>query len=476
MIVVEEFRGRTVAVFGLARSGLATVRALLAGGARVAAWDDGEASRTAAAAQGIPLVDLSTADWSRFAALVLAPGVPLHFPEPHWTVQAARAAGVPVIGDVELFARTLSAMPETVRPKVVAITGTNGKSTTTALIHHILRAVGRDARIGGNIGRGVLDLDPPRPGAIYVLELSSYQLDLTTSLRANVAVHLNLTPDHLDRHGTMENYAAAKARIFAGQTPADAAVVGVDDDWGLALCTRLHAQGRGRVIAVSAGMTPGGRAVYAIGARLYDAIDPRATVAADLADAPALRGAHNAQNAAAAFAAVRALGVPARQAAEALLTFPGLAHRLERVGAVGRVLFVNDSKATNADAAARALASYPRVHWIAGGVAKDGGIAPLGALFGRVARAYLIGAAADDFAATLDGKAPYAICGDLETAVAAAYADAQASGEAEPVVLLAPACASFDQFRDFEARGDAFRALVRDLGARQGAPAEEAMA
>lgn len=476
MIAVEEFRGRTVAVFGLARSGLSTVRALLAGGARIAAWDDGEAARATAASAGIPLVDLASADWSRFAALILAPGVPLHFPARHWTVAAARSANVPILGDVELFARALNALPEAVRPKVVAITGTNGKSTTTALVHHMLRAAGKDARIGGNIGRGVLDLDPPRPGAIYVLELSSYQLDLTSSLRADAAVHLNLTPDHLDRHGTMENYAAAKARIFAGQTSADAAIVGVDDDWGLALCTRLHAQGRGRVTAISAGMIPGGRAVYAIGQRLYDATDPRASVAADLGDAPALRGAHNAQNAAAAFAAVRALGVPARQAAEALATFPGLAHRLERVGAVGRVLFVNDSKATNADAAARALASYPRVHWIAGGVAKDGGIEPLAPLFGRVAKAYLIGEAASAFAATLAGRAPVQICGDLATAVAAAFADAQATGEAAPVVLLAPACASFDQFRDFEARGDAFRALVRDLGARQGAPVEEAMA
>ena len=463
MIPVRGFQGRTVAVFGLARTGLTAARALVAGGAEVACWDDGEAGRAAAAAEGLPLVDLRAADWSRFAALLLSPGVPLTHPAPHWTVGRARAAGVEIVGDVELFARTVNAQPDWRRPQVAAITGTNGKSTTTALLGHVLRSAGRDARIGGNIGAGVLGLEDMHGGAVYVLELSSYQLDLTTGLRADAAALLNISPDHLDRHGGMEGYVAAKRRVFMNQGVGDTAVVGVDDPWCQTLCTELTAANRRTVRPVSA-VRAMGRGVYALQGFLYDATGERTADVADLATALALPGRHNHQNAAAAYALALALGTPPTDAARALLTFPGLAHRMEEVGRIGRVRFVNDSKATNADAARQAMTATPRFRWIAGGRAKAGGIGSLVDLFDRVERAYLIGEAAEDFAATLDGRAPVSRCGTLEAAVAAAARDAAASGEDE-VVLLSPACSSFDQFADFEGRGDAFRAAVAALPA-----------
>ncbi len=463
MIPVGGFEGRTVAVFGLARTGLTAARALLAGGAQVACWDDGEAGRAAAEAESLPLVDLREADWSSFAALLLSPGVPLTHPEPHWTVGRARAAGVEIVGDVELFARQVNAAGEWRRPKVAAITGTNGKSTTTALLGHILKSAGKDARIGGNIGAGVLGLEDMHGGAVYVLELSSYQLDLTSSLKADAAVLLNISPDHLDRHGGMEGYVAAKRRVFMNQAEGDTAVVGVDDPWCQTICTELVAANRRTVRPISAGRAMG-RGVYALQGFLYDATGDRAADVADLAKARALTGRHNHQNAAAAYACALALGVSATDAARALLSFPGLAHRMEEVGRVGAVRFINDSKATNADAARQAMCAIPRFRWIAGGRAKAGGIEPLSDLFDRVERAYLIGESAPDFARSLEGRAPVTQCGTLEAAVAAAAADAQASG-GEEVVLLSPACASFDQFPDFEVRGDAFRAAAEALGA-----------
>jgi len=467
MIPVSAFAGRNVAVFGLGRTGLTAVRALEAGGARVSAWDDGEATRARAASEGVTLTDLNGVDFAQFDALVMSPGVPLYHPQAHWTVARAEGAGVPVIGDVELFARTLNALDDAVRPRVVAITGTNGKSTTTALIGHILSSCGKDTRVGGNIGLGVLGLAPPRAGAIYVLELSSFQLDLVQSLRANVAIHLNLTPDHLDRHGTMDRYAQAKRMIFQNQSVGDAAIVGVDDDNGESLCTRLMA-GRGHVVPISSGQTLG-KGVYALGTRLFDAIDGRAQQVADLTGALALRGAHNAQNAASAYAACRALGLSPKAICDAMLTFPGLPHRLEKVGEIGGVSFINDSKATNADAAAQALAAYPKLYWIAGGVPKAEGIEPLVRFFKKVECAYLIGDAAGAFAETIGTAAPHVTSGTLEAATKAALADASARG-GEAIVLLSPACASFDQFKDYEARGDAFRAIVADLMAAAKAP------
>jgi UDP-N-acetylmuramoylalanine--D-glutamate ligase len=461
MIPVAGFQGRTLAVFGLARSGLVAAHALVAGGAHVACWDDNPAAREAAEADGLPVVDLRGADWSNFAALVLAPGVPLTHPQPHWTVQAARAAGIEIIGDVELFARTVAAAPDHKRPAVVAITGTNGKSTTTALVTHILRETGRDAHMGGNIGWGVLGLPPMHGGAVYVLELSSYQLDLTHSLKADAVILLNITPDHLDRHGDMEGYAAAKRRILLNQGKGDTAIIGVDDAWGQRFCTEITAANRRIIWPISAHKTIS-RGVYALQGRLYDATGERGvTEVADLTAARSLPGRHNWQNAAAAYAAVRALGVSSTDAVAGLMSFPGLAHRMETIGTLGAVRFVNDSKATNVDAARQALSAYPRVYWIAGGRPKED-IAGLADLFPRIAKAYLIGEAADDFAATLEGKACCVRSRTLEAAVRAAWRDASAAGE-PAIVLFSPACASFDQFTDFEARGEAFRAAVHTL-------------
>lgn len=465
MIPVRGFEGRTVAVFGLARTGLAAARALIAGGAKVALWDERPEGRAAAEAEGLPLVDLSTADWSDFAALMLSPGVPLTHPKPHWTVERAKAEGVEILGDIELFARAVNAAPEHKRPKVVAITGTNGKSTTTALIGHICASAGRDTRIGGNIGYGVLGLNDMHGGAVYVLELSSYQLDLTSSLKPDVSVMLNISPDHLDRHGGMEGYVAAKRRILANQGKGDTAVIGVDDPWGQRICTEITAANRRTIVPISASKAMG-RGVYALQGLLYDATGERATEVADLLRARSLPGRHNWQNAAAAYAAVRGLGISPEEAAEGLMSFPGLAHRMETVGQIGRVRFVNDSKATNTDAARQAMSSYPKFYWIAGGQPKTGGIDSLADLFPRIEKAYLIGEATEAFAATLKGKAQVVECGDLATATARAYADAAAKGQ-EAIVLLSPACASFDQFADFEARGEAFRAAVHGLSVPQ---------
>lgn len=465
MIPVRGFEGRTVAVFGLARTGLTAARALILGGAKVAVWDERPEGRAAAEAEGLPLVDLSSADWSQFAALMLSPGVPLTHPKPHWTVEKAKAAGVEILGDIELFARTVNAAPEHKRPKIVAITGTNGKSTTTALIGHICAAAGRDTRVGGNIGVGVLDLDDMHGGAVYVLELSSYQLDLTSSLKPDVAVLLNISPDHLERHGGMEGYVAAKRRVLLNQGKGDTAVIGVDDPWGQRICTEITAANRRTIVPISASKAMG-RGVYALQGLLYDATGERAVEIADLLHARSLPGRHNWQNAAAAYSAVRGLGVSAQEAADGLMTFPGLAHRMETVGQIGKVRFVNDSKATNADAARQAMSSYPKFYWIAGGQAKAGGIDSLTDLFPRIEKAYLIGEAEKDFAKVLKGKAQVAECGTLQAATAAAYADAAASGQ-EAVVLLSPACASFDQFADFEQRGEVFRTAVQGLAEPQ---------
>jgi UDP-N-acetylmuramoylalanine--D-glutamate ligase len=463
MIPVRGFEDKKVAVFGLARTGLAAARALAAGGAKVVAWDEKAAAREGAEAEGFTLEDLTTADWTTLAALVLSPGVPLTHPKPHWTVERANAAGVPIMGDIELFARTVAAAPSHRRPKIVAITGTNGKSTTTALVGHVCRQAGRDVRIGGNIGVGVLGLEDMHGGAIYVLELSSYQLDLTSSLKPDVAIILNISPDHLERHGDMAGYVAAKKRILLNQGKGDTAVVGVDDEWCQQIVTEITAANRRTIVPISARRSMG-RGVSAVQGMLYDATGERVIEICDLTRAVSLPGRHNWQNAAAAYAAARALGLSEQAAAQGLMTFPGLAHRMETVGAIGRVRFVNDSKATNADAARQALSSYPKVYWIAGGQPKAGGIESLADLFGSVAKAYLIGEAEDAFAATLDRRAPYARCGTMDAAVRAAFADARASGD-DAIVLLSPACASFDQFTDFEDRGEAFRAAVHQLTA-----------
>ncbi len=466
MIKVRGFSGKRVAIFGLARTGLTAARALIAGGAEVALWDEKPEARNAAMKLGLPVVDLAAAEWIDFDALMLSPGVPLTHPTPHWTVERARAANVEILGDVELFARTVNACSEGRKPKVAAITGTNGKSTTTALLGHIVKSAGKDAQVGGNIGLGVLGLEEMHGGAVYILELSSYQLDLTSSLKPDAAVLLNISPDHLERHGGMEGYVAAKRRVFLDQVKGDTAIIGVDDAYGQQICTEITAANRRTIRPISSGRAIG-RGVYALSGMLYDATGERSVEVADLASALALPGRHNWQNAAAAYAAALALGVSSNDAVRGLMTFPGLAHRMENLGAIGRVKFVNDSKATNADAARQAMSAIPRFYWIAGGRAKAGGIEDLKDLFPKIAKAYLIGEAADDFKTTLKDHAPAVIAGDLHRAVELAYRDAQAAGE-DAVILLSPACASFDQFPDFEVRGDAFREIVQEFGGEQG--------
>ncbi len=462
MIPAPGFEGRRIAVFGLGRSGLTAARALKAGGALPVLWDDSVSSRMQTEAEGFAVEDLTAADWSGFAALVLSPGAPLTHPEPHWAVGRAREAGIEIIGDIELFARAVAALPEGDRPKVVAVTGTNGKSTTTARIGGVLIQAGMIVNLGGNIGIGVLALPAPTPDAVYVIEVSSYQLDLTTSFAPDVAILTNISPDHLDRHGGMDGYVAAKTRIFANLGEDQVALVGVDESWGAALADRLTQRSRSSLARIRTGDTERGGApceiVVSNGAmRILD-------VRLDLAGARSLAGRHNAQNAAFAYATARALGVPHEDTVDGLLSFPGLAHRMEHVGTLGRVRFINDSKATNADAARQALSSYDRSYWIAGGRAKAGGIDDLEDLFPRVAEAFLIGEAAGPFAARL-GDTPHRISGDIATAVAAAAEAATSTGRDEGV-LLSPAAASFDQYPDFEARGEAFRAAVLALGAQ----------
>jgi UDP-N-acetylmuramoylalanine--D-glutamate ligase len=455
MIPITSFSGLDVAVFGLGASGNATALALIAGGARVAAWDDGEAGRAGAEKAGIPLVDLFREDWSRFAALILAPGVPLTHPEPHWTVQKAEAAGVDVIGDIELFGRERASIcPEA---PFIAITGTNGKSTTTALIAHILSQAGRDVQLGGNIGRAVLTLDPLTVDRVYVIECSSFQIDLAPTIRPSVGVLLNITPDHLDRHGTIANYAAVKERLIAG---ADKATVVIDDDWTSAIADKHRSAGKEILTAstrVSADIVFSGSTVFF-----------RKEPVADLAGVAALRGRHNGENACAAYGALRLAGLRDDEIVPHMLTYPGLAHRLEQIGRLGSVLFINDSKATNAESTEKALATWPHgIHIILGGKAKEGGIDTLRPYFSRIAKAYLIGAAADTFAATLRGEVPYESCVTMDVAVAKATHDAVASGTQESVVLLSPACASYDQYKNFEERGEHFRQLVAQEIARR---------
>lgn len=443
-----DFAGRRYAVLGLARSGMATVRALIAAGAAVLAWDDDAERRAAAVKLGATLGDPVTSDLAGMAGVVVSPGVPLNR---HPIAGAAKAAGIPVIGDIELFAQARKHLPP---HKVVGITGTNGKSTTTALVHHILKTAGVPSLMGGNIGLPILATTPLPEGGVYVLELSSYQIDLTFSLDCDVAVLTNVTPDHLDRYESFAAYEYAKARLFLMQSRSHWFV----SDF--------------RESGVSS---------------LTDVMDVSATRPLDypfwpdedfLAEAlpEVLKGPHNLSNASLALRAVEAVlgydrntpGAHIEKLYDALLTYPGLPHRMERIATVNGVLFVNDSKATNPEAAAPALAAWPadpapHIHWILGGLAKGDNLGDCAQYFGNVTRAYLIGAAAGDFARAIGDAVPTEFSGDLETALTSAAANARPGD----VVLLSPAAASFDQFRDFEARGDAFRAWVQDYAGGQ---------
>lgn len=434
MITSRAFAGRRYAVLGLARSGLATVEALVASGAGVTAWDDKEEARDEAMALGADIGNPLDIDLIGFAGVVVSPGVPLNR---HPIAAHAREAHVPIIGDIELFAEARAELPA---HKVVGITGTNGKSTVTALVTHMLESAGIPALMGGNIGLPILSRDPLPEGGVYVLELSSYQIDLSHSLACDIAVLTNISPDHLDRYDGFAGYAASKARLFSLQHRDQVAIVATDDDPSKMIAGRINH----RLHRVSA-----------------KDIDP-----ADQARWPALQGPHNAQNAVCAIAVCRVLGLNDEQIERGLATYSALPHRMEWVGEVAGVCWYNDSKATNAASAAPALAAFPpapdqRLHWIAGGQAKGDGLSACAPWFGHVKRAYLIGEAMEAFAAEIGDAIPVDRSGDLATAVARAAAAA----ERGDIVLLSPACASFDQFKSYEERGDRFRSIVRAFGA-----------
>ena len=457
MIPVTVFAGKKVAVFGLGKSGLLSAGALVKGGADVVAYDDSEKMCADAASAGLGVQNLREIDWSEIAALVLAPGVPLTHPTPHWTVQLAQKAGVEVIGDIELFCREREKSGADC--PLIAITGTNGKSTTTALTAHLIASAGFDAQMGGNIGVPVLALEPFMEKRVYVLEVSSYQIDLAPSLRATVGILLNVTEDHLDRHGTIENYAALKTLLPASVEKGGTAVIAVDDRWTRSAADRIERAGH-KVVRVST-TGPLRDGYFAEDTRIMRADNGKADPSVQLAGIGSLRGLHNAQNAACAVAACAAIGIDLPTIQKGLVRFPGLAHRMQQIGRKGPILYVNDSKATNADSAAKALGSFNDIFWIAGGKPKTGGIASLAEFFASIRKAYLIGEAAEDFAHTLEGKVPYEIVGVMSAAVDAATRDAEASALKEPVILLSPACASFDQYPNFEVRGKAFADLVR---------------
>lgn len=465
MISVQGVDGQRVAVLGLGRSGRATAAALQAGGAHVVVWDDGADIREEAATEGWEVADLTgDAAWEHgFASLITSPGIPHLYPAPHPAIAQALVRGIPVDNDIGLFFRSL-ATPEWERfdiaPRVIAVTGSNGKSTTAALIHHVLTQSGRVAQLGGNIGRGVLSLDPAGDGELIVLELSSYQTELARALTPDIAVFTNLSPDHLDRHDGLGGYFAAKRRLFVEGGP-DRAVIGVDEVEGRYLADVL---GQGpaddRVIRVSSGTKLAGFAwsVFARKGFLAEWRKDRQMASVDLRGMTGLPGAHNHQNACAAWAACRAAGLAPREIEAGFASFTGLPHRSQHLVEIGGVAWVNDSKATNVDSAAKALQAFPRIRWIAGGLGKDGGIAALQPFLGNVVKAYLIGHSARDFALQL-GALPHEIAETMEAAVAHAAAEAQ-PGE---TVLLAPAAASFDRYPNFEKRGEHFAELVAAL-------------
>lgn len=463
MIPVQGFEGAKVAVLGLGRSGLATCAALAAGGAIPLPWDDSPEARAKAEAEGFALTDLGRVDWSGVAALITSPGIPHLYPAPHRIIAAAYAAGVPVDNDIGLFFRSLATLRtmEFDQPlRVVTVTGSNGKSTTTALIHHMLQVAGKPSQMAGNIGKGVLSIDPPQDGEVIVLELSSYQTELARALTPDIAVFTNLSPDHLDRHNGMGGYFAAKRRLFAEGGP-DRAIIGVDEVEGMFLAGQMaEAAEDARVIRISSGqkLTGPGWNIFARKGFLAEYRRGKQVASIDLRTMQGLPGAHNHQNACAAYAVGRSLGLAPRLIEDAFASFAGLPHRSQFVGEKGGVRFINDSKATNVDAAAQALQAFDRIRWIAGGMGKDGGIAALAPYLGRVAKAYLIGHSARDFALQL-GTTPHEICETVERAVARAAAEA----EAGDTVLLAPAAASFDQFPNFEKRGEAFVSAVESV-------------
>lgn len=464
MIDAHTFKDFRVAVLGLGRSGLASAHALARGGADVTCWDDGEGARARAKDEGLAVSDLSKYDFEGTQSLILSPGIPFTFPKPHRVVKQAAAARTEIIGDIEILGR------EQRGATFVGITGTNGKSTTTALVGHTLKSAGREIEVGGNIGHPVLSLRPLAPvQGTYVLEMSSYQLDLVHTLIFNVSVLLNISADHLDRHGGMDGYICAKKRIFRGQGARHTAIIGVDDDATRTIFEDLKGVSGLTLVPVSVRCEIE-NGIYVKDGTLYDATDGMAEPVLDLGSIPTLPGQHNWQNAGVAYAVVRALGVGQGEAVAGIGTFRGLAHRQERVRAIGAITYINDSKATNIEATARALHCYEAIYWIAGGQAKDGGLSGLLSHLGPVRHAFLIGEAEGAFAEELSGYVPVTKAGTLDRALKAAREQARADGAPGAVVLLSPAAASFDQFANFEDRGEAFRALVEALPGEGGAP------
>ena len=456
MIPVRSLASEKVAVLGLGRSGLSAALALTAGGANVVAWDDSVVQRTGAQSHGIKIENFLEIGLSCVSSLVLSPGIPLRHPVPHPVVEMARSSSVEIVGDIELLARSVCG------PRLVGITGTNGKSTVTALLGHLMRTAGENVQVGANIGKPALSLDPLDNSGVFVLELSSFQLDLLTTAIFDVGVWINLSPDHLERHGGLNGYIRAKTNLFERRTDASVAIIGVDDSISADLAENLRQDGIGMVIPISSkGSVSGG--VYTVDGQLYDDLDGGSVAVADLQNILALRGQHNWQNAAAAFAAARACGLSVGTAARGLADFTGLPHRQEEIAVYEGVRYINDSKATNMLATAQALARHSSIYWIAGGRAKDLELDTLKHLLSRVAHVFLIGEAAGPFSKELRKHVPYTISVTLDVAVAQAREAAMADGNEKSVVLLSPACSSFDQFDDFEARGDAFRFLVQNL-------------
>ncbi|WBU63143.1 UDP-N-acetylmuramoyl-L-alanine--D-glutamate ligase [Paracoccus aerodenitrificans] len=464
MIPVQGVSGQIIAVLGLGRSGKATAAALQAGGAHVVVWDDGQEARAQAETEGLEIRDLNRAEaWEGITALITSPGIPHLYPDPNPVIARALELGIPVDNDIGLFFRSF-ATPDwddfATMPKVITVTGSNGKSTTTALIHHILQSIGRPVQMGGNIGTGVLSLEPAHDGEVVVIELSSYQTDLARALTPDVAVFTNLSPDHLDRHGGPGGYFAAKRRLFAEGGP-DRCVIGVDEIEGRYLANQMgQGPGDDRVIRISSGQKLDSFAwgVFARKGFLSENRKGRQVASIDLRMVTGLPGTHNHQNACAAYAACRAVGLAPRDIEAAFHSFAGLPHRSQTVRELNGVRYVNDSKATNIDAAEQALQAFRNIRWIAGGLGKDGGIAALQPHLGNVVKAYLIGHSARDFALQL-GDTPHEVSDTMEAAIARAHAEAQ-PGE---TVLLAPAAASFDQYPNFEKRGEHFTALVNAL-------------
>ncbi|PHS78497.1 MAG: UDP-N-acetylmuramoyl-L-alanine--D-glutamate ligase [Rhodospirillaceae bacterium] len=453
MISCAGFINKRVAVLGLGKSGLAAARALTLSGARVFAWDDGEACREKAQKEGISIREFSRVNWGQVDALVISPGIAHTFPKSHPAAHDAKQAGVPIIGDVELLATSGTQAPQ------IAITGTNGKSTTTSLLGHIVEQSGRTVEIGGNLGPSIGNMTMMERDGLYVLELSSYQLELCPSAHFKIAVLMNISPDHLDRHGGMAGYVQAKTNIFHNQGVGDVAIVGLDDEPSRKIFNDLdRLTGRVVIPVATTRKAPGG--VYVEDGNLIDDLTGDATVIMNLDGLANLPGIHNAQNCVAVYAAARKIRVDIEDIIEGIKSFPGLAHRQEIIEYFDGITFVNDSKATNAEAAQKAVACYDNVYLIVGGRAKETGLRGIGDLNKHIRKAFLIGECAEAFAAELEGKVEFEICGDLDTATHAARDAAKNDGLDHPVVLLSPACASFDQFKNFEDRGDAFRAIV----------------